>query len=103
MYTTDKTQAVQDIVAYLNQKANRDYRPGTPKTQRLIKARINEGFTVADFFKVIDFKTADWLHKPDMQQYLRPETLFGTKFEGYLNAAPKNLPTEHELKMRNAC
>lgn len=34
---------------------------------------------------MIDIKTAEWLHNPKMNKYLRPETLFGTKFESYLN------------------
>lgn len=45
---------------------------------------MSEGFNVDDFKAVIDKKCADWL-KTDMEKYLRPETLFGTKFEGYLN------------------
>ena len=73
----------KSIIDYLNQKAGRSYRV-TEKTRRLIRARINEGFTEADFYKVIDHKTNVWLNDPKMSQYLRPETLFGTKFEGYL-------------------
>ena len=55
------------------------------KTQKLIKARITEKFTVEDFKKVIDIKTQEWLKDSTMNKYLRPETLFGNKFEGYLN------------------
>lgn len=72
------------IVDYLNSKTGKTYRYQTPKTQKLINARMSEGFTVDDFKTVIDKKVADWL-KTDMERYLRPETLFGTKFEGYLN------------------
>lgn len=72
------------IVDYLNSKAGTNYRSTTPKTQKLINARMSEGFKVDDFKAVIDKKCADWL-KTDMEKYLRPETLFGTKFEGYLN------------------
>ena len=56
----------------------------TKKNKDLIKARINEGFTEDDFIKVIDNKVKEWINT-DMEKYLRPETLFGTKFEGYLN------------------
>ena len=38
-----------------------------------------------DFKTVIDKKCAEWLQDGTMVQYLRPETLFGTKFEAYLN------------------
>jgi uncharacterized phage protein (TIGR02220 family) len=76
---------IVEIVDYLNEKAGTSYRHTTKKTQRLIRARLKEGFTVEDFKTVIDKKVAEWLHDPKMSQYLRPETLFGTKFESYLN------------------
>ena len=74
------------VVSYLNQKAGTKYKPTTPKTKTAIKARLSEGFTVDDFKTVIDKKCAEWLGDEKMEKYLRPETLFGTKFEGYLNA-----------------
>lgn len=72
------------IISYLNEKAHTKYRHSSSKTKTLIKARLNEGFTEDDFKKVIDNKTEEWLNS-DMEKYLRPETLFGTKFESYLN------------------
>jgi uncharacterized phage protein (TIGR02220 family) len=80
----------QEIIEYLNLKTGSRYKYNTPKTQDCIKARCNEGFDLADFKKVIDNKVADWNHEPekgqaDMRPFLRPETLFGNKFEGYLN------------------
>ena len=74
-----------NIVEYLNLKTNSSYRATSDKTKRVINARLNEGFTLEDFKKVIDIKTAQWLGDEKMEQYLRPETLFGTKFESYLN------------------
>ncbi len=73
------------IVDYLNEKAGTHFSYTTNKTRRCIRARLNEGFTVEDFKKVIDKKVAEWTGT-EWQQYLRPETLFGTKFEGYLNS-----------------
>lgn len=75
----------EEIVKYLNDKANTNYRSSTKKTKQLIKARLNEKFTVDDFKTVIDKKTNQWLNDTKMSTYLRPETLFGTKFESYLN------------------
>ena len=75
-----------EIVDYLNAKAGTRYKASTANTRKLIKARLNEGFTLEDFKTVIDKKCAEWLTDSKMEQYLRPETLFGTKFEGYLNA-----------------
>ena len=85
--SNNTTTDIKDIVDYLNQKAGTGYKASTPKTQSLIKTRLKEGFTVDDFKKVIDNKVAEW-KGTDMAQYLRPETLFGTKFEGYLNTRP---------------
>lgn len=79
----------KEIVNYLNEKVGSNYKFTTKKTKTLIKARMNEGFKLEDFKKVIDIKTDEWL-KTDMQKYLRPETLFGTKFEGYLNQVSNN-------------
>ncbi|MES5957537.1 conserved phage C-terminal domain-containing protein [Bacillus fungorum] len=75
----------EDIVSYLNEKAGKSFKHKTAKTRSLIKARFKDGFTIDDFKRVIDIKTAQWLKDSNMNPYLRPETLFGTKFEGYLN------------------
>lgn len=72
------------VVEYLNGKAGTSYKTSTPKTITLITARLNEGFTTQDFIAVIDKKVEEWKNT-NMERYLRPETLFGTKFEGYLN------------------
>lgn len=81
----DSAIPYERIIDYLNQQANTNYRHTTKKTKDLIKARFNEGFTAMDFKIVIDKKVATWLHDPKMNKFLRPETLFGTKFESYLN------------------
>ena len=75
----------KDIIDYLNTKAETNYKPSTKKTKDLIKARFNEGFTLEEFKKVIDNKVREWKYNADMCKYIRPETLFGTKFESYLN------------------
>lgn len=75
----------QEIMSYFNQQAGTSYRASSKATQHLISARTNEGFTVDDFKKVIDIKVANWKDDPKMSKYLRPATLFGTKFESYLN------------------
>lgn len=77
---------IEEVVDHLNQRAGTHYRATTSNTRKLIKARLKEGFTVDEFKLVIDKKCAEWLNNRDMVQYLRPETLFGNKFESYLNA-----------------
>ncbi len=79
------SDSIKQIIDYLNTKANTRYKYSSDKTKKHIHARLEEGFTVEDFKTVIDKKCAEWLDDPKMNQYLRPETLFGTKFEGYLN------------------
>lgn len=81
----ENTNIYKYIVDYLNEKTNSKYKHTTPKTKSLINARLKEGFKVEDFTKVIDTKCNEWLSDDRMKVYLRPETLFGTKFEGYLN------------------
>lgn len=76
----------QEVVEYLNQKTGKNFKHTSKVTQRHIKARLAEGFTVNDFKQVIDNKCSDWLRDQKMKEYLRPETLFGTKFESYLNS-----------------
>lgn len=82
--STGKESIYTSVIDYLNEKAGTKYRPSSGKTQTLIRARIREGFTLDDFKTVIDKKVSEW-KGTDMEKYLRPETLFGTKFEGYLN------------------
>lgn len=72
------------VIEYLNKKVGTSYRADSMKTKKYIRARVNEGFTVNDFKKVIDNKSRQWL-KTEYEKYLRPKTLFGIKFENYLN------------------
>lgn len=76
----------EEIVQYLNQKTGKNFKSTSKATQRHIKARFTDGFVLDDFKQVIDNKCGDWLRDRKMKEYLRPETLFGTKFESYLNS-----------------
>lgn len=78
------TEAITEIINYLNEMTGQKYKTSSKKTKSLIRARMNEGFTVDDFKTVIYKKTKEW-RGTDNAKYLRPETLFGTKFESYLN------------------
>lgn len=79
----------KDVINYLNQQTGKHYKSTTKKNQTVIRARTDEGFSLQDFKKVIDNKVTEWTGT-DMEKYLRPETLFGTKFEGYLNQESNN-------------
>lgn len=88
------------IIGTLNAQAGTKYKPTTAKTKSCIHARLQEGFTLEDFFTVISKKCAEWLGT-EYEKYLRPETLFGTKFESYLNAKagkPKPSPANPQEK-----
>ncbi len=77
-----------EIIDYLNLKIGTNYRKNSTKTQQLIRARFKEGFNLEDFKKVIDNKVEEW-SGTKWETYLRPTTLFGTKFEWYLNQKNK--------------
>jgi len=93
-------EAYEEIISHLNHKANTLYRPSSTSNQKYIDARLNEGYTVEDFITVIDKKCAEWLGT-DMGKYLRPETLFGNKFESYLNQNIKQRSEENERFYRS--
>ena len=82
---TKTEKPYQIIIDYLNEKVGSKYRANNKSTQQRINARLKEGYTVDDFKTVIDKMCAKW-KGTEYEEYLRPQTLFGTKFEGYLNS-----------------
>ena len=88
----------EEIINYLNLKCNKNFKYTTGKTMKCINARIREGNTLDDFKKVIDKKCDEWVNTT-MKIYLRPETLFGTKFERYLTEDVKD--RENHFKKSN--
>lgn len=91
----------EEIVAHLNQRAGTHYKATTAITRKLVKARLKEGFTVDEIKLVIDKKCAEWLNNPAMAEYLRPETLFGNKFEGYLNSKAVSRNSKSAMQYNN--
>lgn len=84
IYKERNKKMIEATINYLNKKTGKNYRPTTPSTVKHLTARINEGYNDWEFMDVIDTKCKDWLGT-DMEKFLRPETLFGSKFENYLN------------------
>ena len=80
---------IKDVIEYLNIKAKKNFKAKSKKTIDLIKARVNDGFSLEDFKTVIDNKVSVWIEDAKYNIYLRPETLFGSKFESYLNENTK--------------
>lgn len=77
--------SISNIIKYLNSRARKEFKEDSKASKKHIMARLKEGFTEDDFKKVIDTKVNNWINDPKMNLYLRPETLFGNKFESYLN------------------
>jgi uncharacterized phage protein (TIGR02220 family) len=92
-------QDVIEIVDHLNNTIGSHYGYKAKATLKVIKARMAEGFTVDDFKIVIDKKAVEWTGT-EFERYLVPETLFGNKFEGYLNQKGNNNKKEdYTIKM----
>lgn len=89
----------KDVINYLNEKLGAKYKPNSAINKRLIDARAKEGYSLDDFKKVIDNKCATWAHDLKMSKYLRPQTLFGTKFESYLNEKVRNMPQQADFNV----
>lgn len=96
----NKLSIYKEIISYLNEMTKSSFRVNNKSTQKLIDARLNEGYSVSDLKLVIKDKTDEWMHKvgvpdwqkdKDMTKYLRPSTLFkASKFEEYLQKALKS-------------
>ena len=99
--TQDDYEAVrQQVIDYLNDKTGKKYRTSNIQTKKDIDARLKEGYTYKDFCQVIDNKRKVW--KGTQQEiYLRPVTLFGNKFDSYLNEHPQNSQLSMHQKISN--
>lgn len=84
---TELNNKIIYIVEYLNKKVDAKYRPDTKGTIKLLTGLLTgkKPYTVEDCIKVIDNQYQKW-KGTEWEQYLRPSTLFGSKFENYLNA-----------------
>lgn len=75
----------KEVIDYLNEKCNTNYKNSANYVKKHISARMNDGHADFDDYKhVIDMKYSQWKNT-DYEKYLRPQTLFGTKFDSYLN------------------
>ena len=90
----DLNSKVALIIEYFNKVCGTRFRPTSAGAKKVIKARLNDGATLQDFYDVIDFKWKEWGEHPKIfsggqlsVNYLRPSTLFGTKMEEYLQQA----------------
>ena len=73
-----------EIIYWLNISIGANYRVGCKTSRSLIDARLEEGYTLDDFITVINKMSNEW-YGTENEKYLCPKTLFGTKFETFLN------------------
>ena len=77
------------VLSHLNQISGSRYQKSKTSLEN-IRARLRDGYSVADLQLVIDLKHEHWHENDEQYQYMRPETLFGPrKFESYLQSATR--------------
>lgn len=81
----ERKNLVSEVIQYLNEKSGKKFNPKSKVSAQHINARVRDGQNLEEFKRVIDVKVAKWKGDPKMDEFIRPETLFGTKMESYLN------------------
>lgn len=74
----------KQIIEHLNMQSGKKFSYKSNATIKFIDSRLKEKYILDDFKKVIDIKCTKWLNT-SMEDYIRPQTLFSNKFEGYIN------------------
>ena len=96
---------IDQIIIFLNETSQsfgkRGFQSKGKKIRSLIRTKLKEGFTEQDFYRVIEIKSK-WLIDEKMHKYFRPTTLFGNKFEDYLNESTQPLKQSTDDKLANA-
>lgn len=91
LLSDSKSDAVE-VLEHLNKVTGSKFKPSTASHIKNINGRLNDGATVEECKRVIDFKHNQW-KGTQQAQYLRPATLFAPKnFDGYLMAAKTAKP-----------
>lgn len=79
-----------EVLNYLNTVSGKSYKP-IEKNFKFIRS-VLKNFTVDEAKAVVDLKQSQWAHSEEMAKYIRPETIFGSKFESYLQETNSNTP-----------
>ncbi len=93
----ERFKEIKEIIDFLNLTLDRSFNYQSTKTKKSINARLTDGFILNDFKLVVEDRIEKWRGDGHMKQYLRPETLFGTKMEGYLQEAKDNKKQSKEI------
>lgn len=90
------------FIEWFNELADKNFR-NTETNRKLIRARLNEGYTKEDIAKVVRFKVNQWKDNTKMNKYLRFTTLFApTNFSNYLQEVEDNSPEPQKKKEENS-
>jgi len=82
-----------EIISDLNEVFGKKYKDKTEETRKAIRRWWKQGFRLEDFKTVHRIKLKKW-KGTEWEKYLRPSTLYGPKFEEYLNESPDREPEE---------
>ncbi|MGO0837146.1 conserved phage C-terminal domain-containing protein [Clostridioides difficile] len=72
------------IIRKLNSESGKNFKADLSITKALIDKRLKEGYSLEDFYKIIEAKVRRWRYT-DMEIYIEPTILFGYEFESYLS------------------
>lgn len=83
---------IDEIMILFNKITGKNYKKSTTSYREKINARLEDGYTMRDFEKVITWKLHEWGKDPKKKMYVTPDTLFRPgHFDRYLNEVPNNL------------
>ncbi|MCP4569481.1 MAG: hypothetical protein GY841_18040 [FCB group bacterium] len=84
---------IDEIIQDLNQVTGRGFRTQTESYRKLVAGLLRKGFIFEQFHQVHIHRAKKWLGDPKYQEFLRPQTLYGNKFDAYLQAATNGTKT----------
>ncbi|KRO07390.1 hypothetical protein IV59_GL001779 [Paucilactobacillus hokkaidonensis] len=77
----------KEFINWFNEQTGKGFKD-VESNRKLIRARLNEGFTKSELALVVKFKSQKWKDDVKMSDYLRLNTLFApSHFNDYLNEA----------------
>jgi len=78
---------IDEVFEYFKKRTNSRVSNKTESLRSMIRARLDEGYTVDDCERAIAFAYGDKIDNPEQAKYIRIETIFRpSKFSGYLDA-----------------
>ena len=86
-YVQRHMHTIKEILEDMKKVSGRTFSMYVKDTQNKIIARLKEGYSVENF-KTVNRNMLKWLDDPNMSEFYRPHTLYGEKFDGYLQATP---------------